>query len=232
MNKKTTIDTAEVAKFAQQATQWWNKEGPLKTLHDINPARLAFINKFTALKGLSVLDVGCGGGILSEAMASEGATVTGLDVEPEAIKTAAAHAKDSQLNIQYVCELIEDFEATTFDCVICMEMLEHVAEPQWVIQHCARLLKPGGYLFLSTINRTLQAYATVIIGAEYVLGLLPKQTHDYDKFIKPSELAAMVRAEGLDVIGLSGMSYNPYTNAAALQESIQANYLMACRKQD
>jgi 2-polyprenyl-6-hydroxyphenyl methylase/3-demethylubiquinone-9 3-methyltransferase len=191
---------------------------------------MQFMEQYINFSGLSVLDVGCGGGILSEAMALAGARVTGLDIEPESIATAGAHATAGDLNIQYVCELIEEYDAPLFDAVICMEMLEHVAEPQWVIQHCARLLKPGGYLFLSTINRTLEAYASVVIAAEYVLGLLPKQTHDYDKFIKPSELASMARGEGLEVIGLSGMGYNPYTRVSFLKESIASNYLLACRK--
>ncbi len=231
MSTKTTVDELEVAKFAQHSLQWWDTEGPLKTLHDINPARLAFIQKYTELTGCHVLDVGCGGGVLSEAMAFKGAIVTGLDVEPEAILTAKAHAKESKLKIKYVCQPIEAFNTRSFDVVTCMEMLEHVLDPQLVIEHSARLLKTGGYLFLSTINRTLQAYASVIVAAEYVLGLLPRQTHDYEKFIKPSELAAMVRLAGLETIGMVGMAYNPFTREASLNDSIKANYLLACRKQ-
>jgi len=230
MRKKTTVDAVEVAKFAQHATQWWDTEGPLKTLHDINPARLAFIQKYITLTNQSGLDVGCGGGVLSEGLAYNGALVTGLDVEPDAIATAKAHAKKNGLQIKYVCELIEDFEAPSFDFITCMEMLEHVPDPRLVIEHCTRLLKPGGYLFLSTINRTAKAYASVIVAAEYILRLLPRQTHDFDKFIKTSELAGVVRAAGLEMVGMSGIAYNPFTRTASLQDSIQVNYLMACRK--
>jgi 2-polyprenyl-6-hydroxyphenyl methylase/3-demethylubiquinone-9 3-methyltransferase len=230
MTKNTTVDAVEVAKFAQHATQWWDTEGPLKTLHDINPARLAFIQKFVELPNRSVLDVGCGGGVLSEGLARNGAIVTGLDVEPDAIAAAIAHAKQHKLKIEYVCELIEDYEASSFDFITCMEMLEHVSDPALVIEHCARLLKPGGYLFLSTINRTAKAYASVIVAAEYILRILPRQTHDFDKFLKVSELASIVRSSGLEMVGMSGIAYNPFTRMASLQDSIDVNYLMACRK--
>jgi 2-polyprenyl-6-hydroxyphenyl methylase/3-demethylubiquinone-9 3-methyltransferase len=227
---KTTIDPTEVAKFAQYSTEWWNTEGPLKTLHDINPARLAFIEQTITFAGQTILDIGCGGGILCEAMASRGARVTGLDVEAAAISTAKEHAVKSQLPINYVCEAIETFQAPAFDMITCMEMLEHVASPALVIEHCARLLKDGGMLFLSTLNRTVKAYATAVVAAEYVLELLPRQTHDIDKFIKPHELAQMVRKAGFDVIGLSGISYNPFTREAVLTQSVSVNYLLACQK--
>lgn len=230
MTKKTTVDAIEVAKFAQHAMQWWDTEGPLKTLHDINPARLAFIQKYVALTNLSVLDVGCGGGVLSEGLARNGANVTGLDVEPDAIATAKEHAEKNGLQIKYVSKPIEDYDASSFDIITCMEMLEHVSDPQLVIEHCARLLKPGGYVFLSTINRTAKAYASVIVAAEYILRLLPRQTHDFDKFIKTSELATMVRASGLEMVGMAGIAYNPFTRIASLQNSINVNYLMACQK--
>ena len=225
-----TIDTVEVQKFAQHATQWWNKNGPLKTLHDINPVRINYVEKFVSFPGLTVLDVGCGGGILSEEMAANGAKVTGLDVEPAAIAAAQAHAVERQLSIQYECLPIEAFEGGPYDVVTCMEMLEHVSDPQLVIDHCARLLKPGGYLFLSTINRTFQAYTSVVIAAEYLLGILPRQTHDYDKFIKPSELSSMLRGASLETVGMSGLAYNPCTRVAHLQKSVGVNYLLASFK--
>lgn len=232
MNNKTTVDPVEVAKFAQHANEWWDLNGPLKTLHDINPIRLEWMQKYTSLSGLRVLDIGCGGGVLSEAMAKAGAIVTGLDVEVDAIKTATLHAEEAGVGIKYVCQPIEQFvdETGFFDVITCMEMLEHVADPQQVIHHAARLLKPNGLLFLSTINRTIKAYASVIIAAEYVLNLLPRQTHDYDKFIKPSELSAMVRAEGLEVESISGLHYQPFTRMASLQQSVDINYLMVSRK--
>lgn len=230
MTNNTTIDALEIAKFAQQAAQWWNTEGPLKTLHDINPVRIEFIQRLTNLDQRSILDVGCGGGILSEALALRGAIVTGLDVEPDTIATAMAHAADQGLKISYVCKPLEDYKKGAFDIVTCMEMLEHVTDPQLVIHHCARLLKTGGYLFLSTINRTIKAYATAIIAAEYVFQLLPRQTHDFDKFIKVSELSSMIRASGLEMVEISGMDYNPLTRRASLQPSVDVNYLLACRK--
>ncbi|WP_419420569.1 bifunctional 2-polyprenyl-6-hydroxyphenol methylase/3-demethylubiquinol 3-O-methyltransferase UbiG [Legionella sp. D16C41] len=230
MNNQTTINEQEIAKFAKLSAQWWDREGDLKTLHDINPARFEFVKEFTALKQKTFLDVGCGGGILSEALAEEGALVTGIDAGYEAIEIAKAHASINHLVINYVNTPIEDYEATCFDNITCMEMLEHVSEPELVIKHCTRLLKPGGLLFLSTINRTLKAYAAAIIAAEYLLHLLPKQTHDYYKFIKPAELAAMARAEGLEVISIRGMNYNPLSRTASLQPSVSVNYLMCCRK--
>ena len=234
MNTNSTVDSLEVAKFAQHATQWWNTDGPLKTLHDINPARMAFIQQYINLAGLHVLDVGCGGGILCEGMARCGAIITGLDVEEDALACARAHALSQQLTINYVYQPIESFNTNpddnAFDCITCMEMLEHVQEPQRIIQHCARLLKEGGYLFLSTLNRTVKAYATAIVGAEYLLGLLPRQTHDFDKFIKPSELAQMIRASGLEMVGMTGLIYNPLTHTAKLDACVDVNYLMVCQK--
>ena len=232
MTKKSTIDPLEVTKFSQLAAHWWNPDGPLRTLHDINPARMQFIKQFLNPTRHTVLDVGCGGGILCEALAQSGADVTGLDVEKDAIEAAKAHALRSGLSIQYVCQPLEEYEEEPFDIVTCMEMLEHVKEPETVIQHCVRLLKPGGYLFLSTINRTLAAYLGAIIAAEYILELLPRQTHDYEKFIKPSELSVMVRAADLEIKGIKGMAYNPLTRTATLQESVQINYLLACCKKN
>lgn len=231
MNEKTTVDPVEVAKFAQHANDWWDVNGPLKTLHDINPVRLQWIQQHCSLKGKKVLDIGCGGGVLSESMAKVGAIVTGLDVEADAIETAKEHAKTENLSIDYICQPVESCtnDLGLFDVIICMEMLEHVADPQQVIHHAARLLKPDGWLFLSTINRTLKAYASVVIAAEYVLNILPRQTHDYDKFIKPSELTAMLRTEGFDATAISGICYQPFTRKASLQSAVDINYLLASR---
>lgn len=230
MKKNSTVDSLEVAKFAQHATEWWAMDGAFKTLHAINPVRIDFIQKFTSLAGARVLDVGCGGGILCEGMAKLGALVTGLDVGDDAIASARSHALNRQLTIDYACQPIETYEAGLFDHITCMEMLEHVPHPEVVIQHCFRLLNTGGYLFLSTLNRTVRAYATAIVAAEYVLGLLPRQTHDFDKFIKPSELARMVRNAGFETIGLSGIAYNPITSMATLDDSVDVNYLLVCQK--
>lgn len=223
----STIDTQEVNKFAQLAQYWWEKEGPLKTLHDINSTRLEFVSQHVHLADKTVLDVGCGGGILCEAMARAGAQVTGIDAEGDAIQVAMQHAKEHNLVIDYVCSPIEDYEGSSFDIITCMEMLEHVTNPELVIRHCRRLLKPGGILFLSTISRTLKAYAGAVIVAEYVLNLLPKQTHDYDKFIKPSELVAMARSCDFSLLDLKGMYYNPFSRKAALSTDVSVNYLLA-----
>ncbi|MGQ3891032.1 bifunctional 2-polyprenyl-6-hydroxyphenol methylase/3-demethylubiquinol 3-O-methyltransferase UbiG [Legionella sp. CNM-4043-24] len=230
MTHTTSIDPQEIAKFAQIANEWWDTNGALKTLHDINPARLDFIRQYVDLRDKRVLDVGCGGGILSESMAACGAEVSGIDAEQSVIDCAIAHARETYPAINYQCVSLEDYQAEPFDAITCMEMLEHVPDPALVIEHCVRLLKPGGFLLLSTINRTWMAYATAIVGAEYLLGLLPRQTHDYNKFIKPGELAAQARRFGLDVVGLRGMSYNPLSRSASLQESVAVNYLMSCFK--
>ncbi len=230
MDNRSTINAEEIAKFAQHAADWWDTEGPYKTLHDINPARLTFIERHCNLAQKSVLDVGCGGGILAESMATKGAEVVGLDAEEEAIATAKKHASANHLSVDYICQPIEEYPDRLFDVVTCMEMLEHVSEPQWVINHCARLLKPGGLLFLSTLNRTLKAYLTAVIAAEYLLNLLPRQTHDFAKFIKPSELMDMARITGLQFIDLAGMSYNPFSRLAALQTAVEVNYLLCCIK--
>lgn len=225
----STIDERELHKFAQHANHWWDQEGPLKTLHDINPTRLDFIKNHANLQGARVLDVGCGGGILCEAMALCGAEVTGIDAEAEAIRIAALHASEKGLSIQYQATPIEEFDAEGFDIITCMEMLEHVHNPEQVIQHCKRLLKPDGILYLSTISRTLKAYASAIIVAEYLLNLLPKQTHDYDKFIKPSELACMARSNGFILIDLNGLNFNPISRIATLSNDVSINYLMTLR---
>lgn len=227
---KTSIEPSEIAKFNRLAAQWWDTEGPLKTLHDINPCRLAFIEQYVDLAGCRVLDVGCGGGILAEAMAKKNALVSGLDADPEIIRVAQQHANNLSLSIDYTCSAIETFEHEPFQTITCMEMLEHVADPMQVIKNCARLLQSGGHLFLSTINRTVTAYLTAVLGAEYILQVLPKQTHDYQRFIKPSELAMMTRKAELELIDLKGMDYNPLTRIASLRESVSVNYLIVCFK--
>jgi len=232
---KGTTDPREIARFAQHADQWWQPDGAFKTLHDINPTRLDWICKYITPNNLKMLDIGCGGGILTEGLAKLGANITGLDVEDHALKTARAHAKASNLSIQYVCEPVELFvescDIKPFDAITCLEMLEHVEDPELVINSAMALLKPGGYLFLSTVNRTAKAYATVILGAEYILSLLPRQTHSFERFIRPSELAASVRQAGLDVVGVTGLDYHPFSRKAVLQEScVDVNYLLVAQK--
>lgn len=227
---KSTVDQQEVNKFAQHAHDWWDKQGVLRTLHDINDTRLQFIANHVDLAAANVLDVGCGGGILAEAMAKAGAVVSGIDAEAEAVAIASEHARGSQLVIDYECTPIEDYEHAPFDLITCMEMLEHVQNPELVLSHCHRLLKPGGLLFLSTISRTLKAYATAIIGAEYVLQLLPKQTHDYQKFIKPSELMAWARPLAFNLLAMKGLNYNPISRVASLSDDVSVNYLLVLRK--
>ncbi|HHT0591736.1 TPA: bifunctional 2-polyprenyl-6-hydroxyphenol methylase/3-demethylubiquinol 3-O-methyltransferase UbiG [Legionella anisa] len=226
-NIESTVNPQEINKFAQHASLWWDTEGPLKTLHDINETRLDFIKQHVELSDLKVLDVGCGGGILCESMARSGAKVTGIDAESEAISVAQEHANSNHLEINYLCTSIETYKDKSFDVITCMEMLEHVENPELVFEHCRRLLKPQGFLFVSTISRTIKAYATAIIAAEYVLNLLPRQTHDYKKFIKPSELLVMARPWDFNLIDLRGMDYNPFLRNASLGSDVRVNYLMA-----
>ncbi|CAM3041321.1 bifunctional 2-polyprenyl-6-hydroxyphenol methylase/3-demethylubiquinol 3-O-methyltransferase UbiG [Legionella worsleiensis] len=230
-NSESTIDKQELQKFAQHSAHWWDTEGPLKTLHDINSTRLEFISDCVNLTGVRVLDVGCGGGILSESMAKKQADVTGVDAEIEVIKAAELHAQNQGLPLRYLCTPIEEYKDDPFDVITCMELLEHVPQPEHILQQCNRLLKKEGLLFLSTINRSPKAYATAIIAAEYLLKLLPRQTHDYDKFIRPSELASMARACGFTLIDLKGINYNPITRVASLCTDVSVNYLMALRKE-
>lgn len=227
INIESTVDNQEVIKFAQHANQWWDSNGPLKTLHDINSTRLDFISQHVQLEGIRVLDVGCGGGILSEALADAGAIVTGIDATLEAIQVAKDHASNNNIHIDYYCTPIEDFESQRFDVITCMELLEHVPNPGLVMEHCQRLLAPNGILFLSTINRSIKAYLGAIIAAEYVLKLLPRQTHDYQKFIKPSELSFIARTLDLGLIDLQGLHYNPALRHAKLSPDVSINYLMA-----
>ncbi len=227
----TTINPSELEKFKTHANAWWDKEGPLQTLHDINPTRLAFVKENCKLDGLQLLDIGCGGGVFSEALAQAGASVVGLDAEEGAIHTAVAHAQETGVKLEYVCSAIELYQHAAFDVITCMELLEHVENFELVIAHAARLLKPQGLLFLSTMNRTFKAYLSAIVAAEYVLSILPRQTHDFSQFIRPSELLRVLRRHGFELVSLKGMRYNPFTREASLCDETDVNYLLAVRFQ-
>ncbi len=229
----TNVDPAELQKFSALAHRWWDPSSEFKPLHEINPLRLDYIDRIAGLKGKRVLDVGCGGGILSESMAMRGAEVMGIDLGEKALKVAELHKLESGVAVDYrliSVESLADAQPGSFDVVTCMEMLEHVPSPEAVVRACAQLLKPGGKGFFSTLNRNPKSYLFAVIGAEYVLNLLPKGTHDYAKFIKPSELSAWCRSSGLDVAGMAGMSYNPLTGRYALGRDVSVNYLMHADK--
>lgn len=227
-------DDAELAKFAELAHKWWDKDSEFKPLHDINPLRLGFIDGHAALAGKTVLDVGCGGGILAESMALKGATITGIDLADKSLKVAKLHGLESGVTVSYrnvPVETLADESPAGFDVVTCMEMLEHVPAPASVVAACARLVKPGGWVFFSTISRNAKAYLQAVVGAEYVLGLLPRGTHDYAKFIKPSELARMARNAGLELVELKGMGMDLASRTYHLHDDASVNYLMACRRE-
>ena len=223
------VDPAELDKFSQLAHRWWDPGSEFKPLHDINPLRLDHIDGIAGLKGKRVLDVGCGGGILAEAMAARGAVVTGIDLGEKPLKVAQLHLLESGLPVDYRLISAEELAGEmpgAFDVVTCMELLEHVPDPAATVRACADLLRPGGRAFFSTINRNLKSYALAVIGAEYVLRLLPRGTHDYARFIKPSELAAACRAAGLEVGGITGMTYNPLSKTYRLGEEADVNYIL------
>ena len=225
----SNFDTAELNKFSELAHKWWDKTSEFKPLHDINPLRLNYIDQAVSLASKTVLDVGCGGGILSESMAQKGATVTGIDLGEKALKVAQLHSLESGINVDYRLIAVEELakEApASFDVVTCLEMLEHVPDPASVVQACAALVKPGGHVFFSTINRNPKAYLFAVVGAEYVLNMLPRGTHDYAKFIKPSELAAWVRSTDLSLKHQIGMSYNPITKHYWLDNDVSMNFMM------
>ena len=227
------FDQAELDKFGALANRWWDPEGPQKALHALNPVRLQYVKQRVALRDAVVLDVGCGGGLLSEALAKEGAKVTALDLAPELIKVAKLHRLESGVAVDYRLQSVEALAAEqpgSFDAITCMEMLEHVPDPSAIIAACASLLKPGGQLFLSTLNRTPAAFALAIVGAEYVARLLPKGTHQYQDFIKPAELAAWLRAAGLQLQDVSGLAYEPWRNGARLISRTDVNYLASASK--
>lgn len=227
------VDAEEIAKFEKLAARWWDPTSEFKPLHDINPLRLAFIDQRVRLKGLQVLDVGCGGGILTESMAALGAKVTGIDMGDAPLAVARLHLKESGHAVEYKkisAEALAAEQAATFDVVTCLEVLEHVPDPASTVAACARLVKPGGQVFLSTINRNPKAWLMAIVGAEYVLRLLPRGTHDYVKFIKPSELDRICRNAHLHVREYTGMHYNPLTGRYSLGPGVDVNYLMHCER--
>ena len=229
----TNFNQAELDKFGALANRWWDPDGPQKALHALNPARLGYVADRTTLRNAEVLDVGCGGGLLSEALAREGAHVTALDLSPELVKVARLHGLESGVKVDYRVQSVESLaveKAGHFDAITCMEMLEHVPDPAAIIQACATLLKPGGKLFLSTLNRTPAAFALAIVGAEYVARLLPKGTHQYRDFIRPSELAAWLRAANLQLEDVSGLMYEPWRNAARVVSRTDVNYLACAAK--
>lgn len=229
----TNVDTQEIAKFEAVAERWWDRNGEFKPLHDINPLRLNYINERTPLAGKKILDVGCGGGILSEGLAFRGADVTGIDMGQAPLDVARAHAQTQNLAIDYRQIPVEQLAAEmpgTFDIITCMEMLEHVPDPASVVKACAALVKPGGHVFFSTLNRNPKAYLLAIVGAEYVLNMVPRGTHDYLKFIKPSELASWARENDLAVKDISGLSVNPLTHQFKVGKDSDVNYFMHTQK--
>jgi 2-polyprenyl-6-hydroxyphenyl methylase/3-demethylubiquinone-9 3-methyltransferase len=222
-------DPAELEKFSRLAARWWDPQGEFRPLHDINPLRLEWIEGHAPLAGREVLDVGCGGGILAESMARRGARVTGIDLSEKALRVAELHLLESKLDVRYKVSSVEDCGGS-FDVVTCMELLEHVPDPASMVAACARLARPGGHVFFSTINRNPKSYLFAVIGAEYVLGLLPKGTHDYQRFVRPSELAGWCRAAGLRAEELVGMTYNPFSRRYSLGRDCDVNYLLCCRR--
>ena len=235
MDARLNADAAELAKFSELAHRWWDPDSEFRPLHQINPLRLGWIESLAGpLRGRAVLDVGCGGGILAEAMARQGGDVLGIDLADKPLKVAQLHALEQQVaNVRYravSAEALADEQPGTFDVVTCIEMLEHVPDPASIVNACARLVKPGGWVMFSTLNRNHKAFLFAIVGAEYVLRLLPRGTHEYRKFIRPSELAGWARQAGLDVRALRGLTYNPLTQRYALASDTSVNYLMATQR--
>ena len=229
----TNVDSSEIDKFSALAHRWWDPNSEFAPLHRINPLRLGWINERTVLAGRSALDIGCGGGILAEAMAAAGARVTGIDLSEKALRVARLHLLEGRRSVNYEhisAEALAEREPSTYEVVTCMELLEHVPDPASTVAACATLASPGGSLFFSTLNRNLKSYLFAVLGAEYVLKLLPKGTHDYSKFIRPSELSEMCRSAGLEVREIIGMTYNPITKVYSLGRDTDVNYLLRAEK--
>ena len=227
------VDPGEIAKFSELAHRWWDPGSEFKPLHDINPLRLDYIDGLAGLRGKTVVDVGCGGGILAESMAQRGARVTGIDLADQPLKVAQLHLIESGSQVEYCNVAAEELARELpdhFDVVTCMELLEHVPDPASTVGACSALVKPGGDVFFSTINRNLKSYVFAVIGAEYVLKLLPRGTHNYARFIKPSELGAHCRRAGLEISGVTGMTYNPLSRVYTLGPDTDVNYILHCRK--
>ena len=232
----SNVDPAELAKFSALAHRWWDEQGEFSSLHQINPLRLDWIDRIASLHGTSVLDVGCGGGILADAMARRGARVLGIDLADKSLRVAQLHALEAQTpDIEYralSAEALAAEQPASFDTVTCMEMLEHVPDPASVVRACAQLVRPGGWVFFSTINRNAKAFAQAIVAAEYLLGLVPRGTHEYERLIRPSELASWCRDAGLVLQHSSGLSYNPLSRRYRLTPDTSVNYMIATRKPD
>ncbi|KJF91211.1 bifunctional 2-polyprenyl-6-hydroxyphenol methylase/3-demethylubiquinol 3-O-methyltransferase UbiG [Photobacterium leiognathi] len=236
MSKPLNVDPAEISKFEDMASRWWDLEGEFKPLHQINPLRLNYvIDHANGLFGKKVLDVGCGGGILAESMAIEGAEVTGLDMGKEPLTVARLHALETGTKLDYIQSTAEEHaeeHQAYYDVITCMEMLEHVPDPASIIAACAKMVKPGGHVFFSTLNRNIKSYLFAIVGAEHVMRLVPKGTHDHNKFIRPSELMAMIDKTALEDRHIIGLHYNPLTNTYSLGTNVDVNYIVHTQKQD
>lgn len=233
MQTQSNVDPAEIEKFEALASRWWDCEGEFKALHEINPIRLNFINSGSPLAEKRVLDIGCGGGILCESMARSGARVIGIDMGKAPLSVARLHALEAELEIDYqhiTAEALAAQHPGAFDLVTCMEMLEHVPEPESIVRACTELVKPGGDVYFSTINRNAKSYALAIIGAEYIMKMLPRGTHDYSKFIKPSELDVWARQAGLELVAISGVSYQPITGMFRASRDVDVNYMVHYRR--
>ncbi len=233
MNTATNADPAELDKFGEVAHRWWDPNSEFRPLHDINPARVAWIDRHAGLKGKRVIDIGCGGGLLSEGMAALGAEVTGIDLSEKALGVARLHLFESGHSIDYrliAAEAMAEEAPAGFDHVTCLEMLEHVPDPGSTVAACARLVNPGGQVFLSTLNRNAKAYVVAVLGAEYLLKLLPAGTHEYTRFLKPAELARLCREAGLEVLEITGLRYNPFTREGVVGSDTDINYLLRARR--